>query len=116
MPNNAQNSKNPVAGLKNIFSKNKTYKNGVEVIDADALLKKQKQDQKDKLRMSTGKNPRWLIPTMCGFMILGLLWIVVFYLTASETFLGYPIPIGNWNLLIGLVFIMIGFGLTTKWK
>jgi hypothetical protein len=98
------------------FQKRKIIKDGVEIIDADALLRKAKQEQKDKLRMTTGKNPVWLIPTMCGLMILGLLWIVIFYLTASETSLGLPIPIGNWNLLIGLVFIMVGFGLTTMWK
>jgi hypothetical protein len=102
--------------LGKLFKKEKTNSSGVEVIDADALLKKQKQEQHDKLRMSTGKNPRWLIPTMCAFMIVGLLWIVIFYLTASETSLGLPIPIGNWNLLIGLSLIMVGFGLTTKWK
>jgi len=54
---------------------------------------------------------------MVGLMVLGLVWIVVFYITASTTSTGFPIPdIGNWNLLIGLGFIFVGFLLTTFWK
>ncbi|MDR3128199.1 MAG: cell division protein CrgA [Bifidobacteriaceae bacterium] len=103
--------------IKNKVLKSKPKnKDGVEIIDADTLLRKAKKDQKDKLKMTTGKNPRWLVPTMCGLMLIGLIWIVVFYLTVSDTSLGLPIPIGNWNLLIGLVLVMAGFSLTTKWK
>ena len=50
---------------------------------------------------------------MLGLMILGLVWIVVTYLTQSQ----YPIPgINQWNLLIGFVFIIAGFGMTTRWR
>jgi hypothetical protein len=60
-------------------------------------------------------NPSWLMPVMLGLMILGLLWIVTFYLTAGTYRL--PIPgIGNWNLAIGFALILAGFGLTTQWK
>jgi hypothetical protein len=60
-------------------------------------------------------NPRWLAPVMLGLMILGLVWIVTFYLTSSD--LGLPIPqIGQWNLAIGFGLIIVGFGLTTRWK
>ena len=38
---------------------------------------------------------------------------VVTYLTRSE----YPIPgIEQWNLLIGFVLIIAGFGMTTRWR
>ena len=33
-------------------------------------------------------NPPWFVPLMCGFFILGLLWIVTFYVTQGA----YPIP------------------------
>jgi len=58
-------------------------------------------------------NAPWFLPVMLGLMILGLVWIVVTYLTRSE----YPIPgIEQWNLLIGFALIIAGFGMTTRWR
>jgi hypothetical protein len=49
---------------------------------------------------------------MLTLMIVGLAWIVVTYMMQSQ----YPIPgIGQWNLAIGFVLILAGFGLTTRW-
>lgn len=57
-------------------------------------------------------NPRWLVPTMLGLMVLGLVWVVVTYISQSA----YPVPgIGNGNLFIGFALIIAGFGLTTRW-
>ena len=57
-------------------------------------------------------NPRWYAPVMLGLMVLGLVWIVVTYLSSSH----YPIPgIDQWNLAIGFTFIIVGFGMTTRW-
>ena len=60
-----------------------------------------------------GPSPRWLVPTMLTCLILGLLWIVAYYLAP-----GLPVmsTLGNWNMLIGFGLIMIGFGLSTKWR
>ena len=60
-------------------------------------------------------NPRWLVPVMVGLMVLGLVWIVTYYLTSAG--LGLPIPaLRQWNLLIGFALIIAGFGLTTRWQ
>ncbi|MFE6968144.1 cell division protein CrgA [Isoptericola sp. NPDC057653] len=60
-------------------------------------------------------NPPWLVPTMLGLMIVGLAWIVLYYLTAPG--LGLPIPaLKGWNLAVGFVLIIGGFGLTTRWR
>jgi hypothetical protein len=60
-------------------------------------------------------NPPWFLPVMLGLMLLGLLWIVTFYITAGG--LRLPIPtIGNWNLAIGFALIIAGFGMTTRWR
>lgn len=60
-------------------------------------------------------NPRWLVPVMLGLMLLGLAWIVVYYLTSSN--LGLPIPaLKQWNLAVGFALIIAGFGLTTRWR
>mgnify|MGYP003520904065 CR=1 FL=1 len=60
-------------------------------------------------------NPAWLVPTMCALLIAGVLWVVVFYLTASG--LGLPIPgIGQWNIAIGFALMLGGLGLATRWQ
>lgn len=58
-------------------------------------------------------NPVWFKPVMLGFMLLGLAWVLVFYLSGTSL----PIPgIGSWNLAIGLGIAMIGFLMTTRWR
>ncbi|MFV0459938.1 MAG: cell division protein CrgA [Actinomycetales bacterium] len=63
-------------------------------------------------------NPRWFLPVMLGFMIVGLAWIVVFYVSQGQ----YPLQtlgdwtVGNWNLVIGFGLMLIGFFMTTRWR
>jgi hypothetical protein len=60
-----------------------------------------------------GPNPVWFKPVMFGFMLLGLAWIIVFYLSSSTL----PIPqIGAWNILVGFGIMFIGFLMTTRWR
>ena len=59
------------------------------------------------------ESPRWLAPAMVANFLIGLFWIVIFYVTQTR----YPIPnIGAWNMLIGFGFIGVGFGLATRWR
>jgi hypothetical protein len=63
-------------------------------------------------------NPRWVVPVMCAMFLIGLAWIVVFYVSQGA----YPIErigdwvVGSWNLVIGFGIIMIGFVMTTRWR
>ena len=62
---------------------------------------------------TTMANPPWFVPVMLGLMLLGLLWVVTFYVTATA----YPIPnLGNWNLVIGFSLMISGFLMTTRWR
>ena len=57
--------------------------------------------------------PRWWITTMVTLMVLGLAWIVVFYLSSAK----YPVPgWDNWNLVAGFGLVLVGFAMTTRWK
>jgi hypothetical protein len=59
------------------------------------------------------ESPRWLAPVMVTAFLLGLIWIVIFYVSGTR----YPIPhIGSWNMLVGFVFVGFGFTLATRWK
>ena len=58
-------------------------------------------------------NPPWFVPVMLGLMVLGLLWVVTFYVMETK----YPIPnIGNMNLVIGFGLMISGFLMTTRWR
>jgi hypothetical protein len=59
------------------------------------------------------ESPRWLAPVMVANFLVGLFWIVVFYISGTL----YPIPhIGAWNMIVGFGFIGAGFTLATKWR
>jgi hypothetical protein len=58
-------------------------------------------------------NPVWFKPIMFGFMLLGLAWIIVYYLSQGS----WPIPgINEANIAIGFGFLIIGFFMTTRWR
>ena len=82
------------------------------------VSKKRKKDNKPAVvdvapLDETIESPRWLVPVMLASFLIGLVWIVIFYMT--ETL--YPIPnIGAWNMLVGFAFIGVGFTLATRWR
>jgi hypothetical protein len=64
-------------------------------------------------RDAEAPNPVWFKPIMFGFMLLGLVWVLVFYLSNGNL----PIPgIAAWNLAIGFGIALIGFLMTTRWR
>lgn len=58
------------------------------------------------------ENPKWLVPTFSTLLVLGPVWIVVYYVSRAE----YPLDIGNWNLVIGFAFLATAMVLLTRWK
>jgi hypothetical protein len=50
---------------------------------------------------------------MLAAFAIGLVWLVLYYLT------GGSLPVeawGNWNVLAGFGFLIVGFGLSTRWR
>jgi hypothetical protein len=79
--------------------------------------RKKKVDQDIAVELSpideSLESPRWLVPVMIASFILGLIWIVIFYMTETR----YPVPsLGSWNMLVGFGFISVGFTLATRWR
>ncbi|MDR1237640.1 MAG: cell division protein CrgA [Propionibacteriaceae bacterium] len=64
----------------------------------------------------------WVVPTFLTLLILGIVWLVVYYVTAS---LGIRVPVisvpesegglGGWNIIIGMALIAASFIVSTQW-
>lgn len=66
-----------------------------------------------KVKAQRVGNPGWFTPVMLGLMLIGLVWVVTFYITQEQ----YPVESwGRWNLGAGFAFILAGFAMTTRWK
>lgn len=62
---------------------------------------------------SDAPNPVWFKPVMFGFMLFGLVWIIVFYISQGSL----PIvALGSWNIMVGFGIAFIGFLMTTRWR
>lgn len=68
--------------------------------------------RKDEKKAVKFDSPRWLPIAMVTFWVVGLLWIVLWYMV--------PIPflqtLGSWNIAIGFGCIAAGFILATRWR
>ena len=58
-------------------------------------------------------NAVWFKPVMFGLMILGLLWIITFYISEGT------LPVAAWgagNIMAGFGIAIVGFLMTTRWR
>lgn len=82
-----------------------------------AAVAEERAEKKRLGKAGLAPTPQWVVPTFITLMLLGVLWLVVWYLTAST---GIVVPgmsdLGNWNLLIAMVLMGGSFGVATLWK
>lgn len=58
-------------------------------------------------------NAVWFKPIMFGLMLVGLAWIIVFYVSGTTL----PIAeLGDGNILVGFGILFLGFLMTTRWR
>jgi hypothetical protein len=71
-----------------------------------------------KVAKSKEGNPAWFLPVTITFLIVGLVWIMVYYISQTLYPLGSgtPINLGAGNIIVGFGLMMVGFGLLTRWK
>lgn len=57
---------------------------------------------------------RWAAPAMLTCWLLGLLWVVVYYVAGDRV----PVmaDLGGWNIVVGMVVIGLGFIFATQWE
>ena len=51
---------------------------------------------------------------MVTLLLLGLTWIVVYYVAASSV--DFVSALGAWNIVIGFCFIFAGLMVATRWR
>lgn len=60
---------------------------------------------------------RWAAPMILLTGILGLIWLLLFYaFSGSSSSLPVISELGNWNMAVGMGFIIAAFGFATKWE
>jgi hypothetical protein len=68
-------------------------------------------ERTDKSKAVSG---RWVAPTMVTLLLIGLAWVVLYYVAAST--IGFVSALGAWNILIGFGFMFAGLMVATRWK
>jgi drug/metabolite transporter (DMT)-like permease len=60
---------------------------------------------------------RGVVVAMLACFLIGLLWICTFYVF-SDDLSKLPIfnDLGQWNLVVGIAFMAVGFSFATKWE
>lgn len=81
----------------------------------ESKRRKKPSARQPSLSSATGGNPPWFLPAVLGLLVVGLLWVVVYYLTSGSHDFPVP-PLGRWNLAVGFGMMLVGFGLLTRWK
>ena len=66
-----------------------------------------------RARVATPSGPIY-IGIMLGLMVLGLLWLIVYYLWNSK--IGFIGSLGSWNFLIGFALMIAGLIMTMRWR
>ena len=59
---------------------------------------------------------RGVVVGMLGCFLIGLLWIVVYYVTSQDANIPLIRELGNYNLLVGIGFMAVGFVYATRWE
>lgn len=59
---------------------------------------------------------RGVVIGMLGSFLLGLVWIVVYYVTGTDITMPLFTDLGQYNLMIGIGFMAVGFVYATHWE
>ncbi|MBH0778897.1 cell division protein CrgA [Nocardia bovistercoris] len=66
------------------------------------------------VKVKAGPSPVWYVAIMLGFMLAGLIWLLVYYLAAEE--IGWMRDLNAWNFLIGFGLMVVGLIMTMRWR
>lgn len=59
---------------------------------------------------------RGVVVGMLGCFLIGLVWIITFYFAGGEANIPVMQDLDQYNLLVGIGFMAVGFSFATKWE
>ena len=59
-------------------------------------------------------SPSWYAGLMVGLLVLGLVWIVVYYVAGDK--IPFMVTLGVWNFAIGFGAMVIGLVMSMRWR
>ena len=65
-------------------------------------------------RIKAPASRRWVPPTFITVGLLGVAWLITFYVAGQQ--IPLMSTLGNWNILIGMGGMAAAFGIATLWK
>ncbi len=68
---------------------------------------------RDRAKVAGPSSPIY-IGIMLGLIVLGLVWLVVYYLWGPD--IGFMNSLGNWNFAIGFALMIAGLLMTMRWR
>ena len=75
-------------------------------------LKAQRASKPKKVKAPS--NRRWVPPTFITVGLLGVAWLITFYVAGQS--IPFMSDLGNWNILIGMGGMAAAFVIATLWK
>ena len=59
-------------------------------------------------------SPRWYAALMVALMLVGLVWIVVYYVAGDK--IPLMVSLGAWNFAIGFGAMVVGLVMSMRWR
>lgn len=66
------------------------------------------------VKVNTGGTPMWYKVIMFGLMVLGLGWLILYYLAGDQ--IQFLAQLGPWNYAIGFAGMIVGLLMTMGWR
>jgi cell division protein CrgA len=73
------------------------------------------------VKVKAGPSGVWFVALFIGLMLIGLVWLLVFQLAATNpfdtpSFLQWMAELGPWNYAVAFAFMITGLLLTMRWR
>ena len=72
------------------------------------------QSRAAQTRAAAQPSPRWYSAVMVALMLLGLLWIVVYYVAGDK--IPFMVSLSAWNFAIGFGAMVAGLVMSMRWR
>ena len=89
---------------------------GRKAAEDKAVIKRKSESvvRRRENKASSLESPPWVAPTFVAVGLLGVAWLVVYYVASAYV----PVmgQLGGWNILIGMGLMTAAFAIATQWK